>query len=143
MSRLSQAHLQAYYRVYSNLIAALVDARRRYRLDIPGGRRGMRGHSQFVKALMSLSHTQDYSIFEYQLKRRLVRMGHRVWGHKDLAGKGIAYHLPNVYAEQVEEYRQEWASLMRRLADVDIKNQHQHLTTVDAILQEYRLQCVE
>lgn len=51
---------------------------------------GVHGHSRFLKGLLSMSHSGDFSYWEPHLKRRLIRLTHFVDGkgeHEGAAGR--------------------------------------------------------
>ena len=47
---------------------------------------GVHGHARFLKELLAMSHTGDYSYWEPHLKRRLIRLTHFVNGRGDHEG---------------------------------------------------------
>jgi len=123
-SRINQAVLQSYYRAWSDLVYAFRESRKQHpsSRDVPGGWRRFRGHSEFLKALMSLNDvTTDYSVFESNLKRRLVIINHRLSGYKGSTGIYSSVHPQ--YADLVEKHKAAWAKLMLRLADVQVTNE--------------------
>lgn len=122
-SRINQAVLQSYYRAWSDLVYAFRESRKRPNSQgVTGGFRRFRGHSEFLKALMSLNDvTTDYSVFERNLKRRLVIINHRLSGYKGSAGIYSSMHPQ--YADFVERHKVAWAKLMLRLADVQVTNE--------------------
>lgn len=136
--RLSQAKLVRFLRALQALIAAVHDARVRFSglADIRPGR--LCGTSKFVKDLVALRHTVDYSAFEVQLKRRLVRASHFLSG-RTVGGQhdqrfALAPRLPAVYAEVLSRYEEEARALLKALADVDLESNHQRQRTVHGLV---------
>lgn len=122
-SRINQAVLQSYYRAWSDLVYAFRETRKHPNsVGITGGFRRFRGHSKFLKALISLNDvTTDYSVFELNLKRRLVVINHRLAGYK--GSEGIYSSVHPQYADFVEKHKVAWEKLMLRLADVQLTNE--------------------
>lgn len=131
--KLSQGLLIAYYRSFSQISAGLREAKKRFSsLDLPGGFKGFSGHSKFFKDLASLPHDSDYSLFEKAVKRRLVRIQHRIHGHKENYGRGLLYHAPVGYKQVFDKHEILCRQILQRLANVDIKSEenHEHLMPV-------------
>lgn len=123
-SRINQAVLQSYYRAWSDLVYAFRETRKRAsnRRDISGGFRRFRGHSEFLKRILALNDVKtDYSVFEQNLKRRLVIINHRLSGYK--GSEGIYSEVHPEHADLVEKHKQAWSKLMLRLADVQLTNE--------------------
>lgn len=120
MSRLNQAIIQSYY-AKLNVVLVLIE---NHKQKIPGGRRRLCGHALFVKQLKDKPDTSNYSKYEVALKRHLVRIGHRMHGHKESVGEGILSHLRGQYPVEVMDFEHSWNMLMKRLSDVDIKLVH-------------------
>ncbi len=119
--RLNQAKILQVLRALQPLIGAVHDARVRF-LDCRQLRpRKLASLSKFLKDLAALSHTADYTPFESQLKRRLIRAQHRLHGFQKAPG-GPVYALkaqmPVVYHDIVERYDDAARALLRTLADV-------------------------
>ena len=131
--RLSQAKLQRLQPSLRDLITAIRDARGVFR-DKTGLRpHRLSGLSRYVKQLMALPTGFDLSPFEVQLKRRLVRVQHRVYGLPGLgttANFSLLDKLGPMYGDQVRAYGAAAGELLRTLADVDISHNHQPLLSV-------------
>lgn len=136
-SRLTQSNIQAYYARLQPVITALADARRRYPTCPSSALRQFRGLATFVKQLRQLPHDSDYSKFEVQLKRRLVRILHRLNGHKatpEAQSTGLLDAFPaHVYAGVFERHQEAARAMLRRLSQVDIQTDHQHLQKLQDI----------
>ena len=131
--RLSQAKLQRYHLALNALVASLYDARQRFASCSKLSFRQFSGISRFVKELKALPHTSDYAPFEVQLKRRIVRLQHRLYGLPPAEGRdsyGIFDDVPAVYHPVFEQYAEAAHSLLRTLADVDIYRNHEPLKSV-------------
>lgn len=135
--RLTQAKLIRYQRALSALIAAVHDARKRFssQSKLRPGR--LCGTSRFVKELAMLNHSTDYSVYEVQLKRRLVRASHLLHG-RNINGENnfwyaLSPQMPAVYAPVVEAYDAQARELLRALADVNIADNHEPQKSVREI----------
>jgi hypothetical protein len=97
--------------------------------------RRLAGFSVFLKDLLALPHDSDYSFFEVQLKRRLVKTQHRLFGrnHGNGANYALESQMPQPYDEAFQAYQVAAQALLRSLADVDITKHHQALKPVSAI----------
>ncbi len=119
--RLTQAKLIRAHRVVAALIAAVHDARVRYR-DCAGLRPGiLSALSRHLKRLAGMPHTADYAPYEADVKRLVIRSMHRVHGYQKTPESPVfafAQQLPTVYAKQVEGFTLEARQLLRTLADV-------------------------
>ncbi len=135
--RLSQAKLQRLQVALSAVIHAIHDARVRYRDCRELRPRRLAGFSAFLRDLLALPHSADYRLFEVQLKRRLVRTQHRLFG-RDGGAPGdcsLDVQLPSVYLDVLENYRLASRELLKALADVDITANHQPQLSVKALLE--------
>lgn len=121
-SRINQAVLQSYYRAWSDLVYAFRETRKHPNSKgVTGGLRRFRSHSKFLKDILALNDvTTDYSVFERNLKRRLVIINHRLSGHN--GSSGIYSEVHPQYANVVEKHGVAWKKLMLRLADVQLTN---------------------
>lgn len=134
--KLNQRLLQSYYQSFSDLSASLRDCKKNCsRLELPGGFRGFQGHSKFFKDLKALPDDFDFSVFEIQVKRRLVKIKHRIEGHRENYGKGLKNAVPPPWSHVFEAHDERLELLLKRLSHVDIKNNHQELKTVKEILK--------
>ncbi len=119
--RLTQAKLIRAHRAVAALIAAVHDARVRYR-DCAGLRPGiLAALSRHLKRLAGMPHTASYAPYEADLKRLVIRAMHRVQGYQktpDSPVFALAQQLPAVYAGQVAGFALEARQLLRTLADV-------------------------
>lgn len=129
--RLSQPSLQRYHRALRNVIADIHDARVRYSRTCGNLKpRILAGTSSLLKELLAMPHDTDLSNYEVQLKRRLVRIAHRIDGlHRGEhdARFSLRKTLPTTYQHTLIRYDEAASELLRRLADVDIKTHHEHL----------------
>lgn len=135
--KLNQAQLQAYYARLQPVITALLDARHRY-TDCPtSAMRQFRGLATFVKQLSRLPQGTDYTKYEAQLKRRLVRILHRLYGFQptpDSPRMGLLDAFPSqLYGDVFERHQQAARAMLRRLSQVDIQANHQPLMRVQNI----------
>lgn len=135
--RISPAKLQRLLSSLQALICAVHDARQRYSSCRQLSARRLSGLSRFTKELLGLPHSSNYASFEIQLKRRLVKVQHRLHGRQG-AGVGDCYalrdQLPNVYQDAVLCYDDAARELLRSLVDVDIHANHQPLKSVRELL---------
>ena len=119
--RLSQAKLQRALGALKPLIAAVHDARTRYQDCVHLRTRHLSGLSRLLKALIALPASTDYSPYEAELKRRLIKVQHRVHGMNYLP-HAISYalveDLPVVYRDAVWAYADQAQVLLQSLADV-------------------------
>lgn len=60
---------------------------------------GVHGHARFLKGLLAMSHSGDYSYWEPHLKRRLIRLTHLVNGMGD--HEGVVERLMSKMVENV------------------------------------------
>lgn len=121
--RITAAKLQRLLRVLQPLIAAVHDARTRFADARHLRPRHLSGLSRFVKDVLSLPHTADLDLFEPVLKRRLVRVQHRLLGHATGEGAlpySLARDLPTVYLPKVRAYEEVAGDLLCALADVPL-----------------------
>lgn len=137
-NRLSPSLLQKYSVALSAVICAVHDFNVRYGARMKLSTRGFKGTARFVKDLLALPHTSDLSVFEVQLKRRIVRMNHKILGVDSPRGPqfmSVCSCMPRS-AHQVElnAYENAAKELLKHLGDVDIKSNHQHLQSVQQIL---------
>ncbi len=134
--RLSQAKLQRLREALRDVIDCVHYAR----VNEPALRhlrpRRLGGFAAFLREMLSLPHDTDYRPFEVQLKRRLVRTQHRVFGRRDDVFDGsLVAQLPDACRGSLERYGLVAGELLKALSDVDIVANHQPLTTVRALLE--------
>ncbi len=133
--RLSQAKLQRLHNTLRAVISAVHDARMNF-TDCRGLRpRRLAGVSSFLRELLALPHTTDYSVFEVQLKRRLVRTQHRVFGFKQGNNEFALFNrLPLDYEDDLYAYGEVARDVLKALSDVDITKNHQPLKRVAELM---------
>lgn len=119
--RLSQAKLQRALAALQPAIAAVHDARTRYHDCAHLRTRHLSGLSRLLKALIALPSTTDYTPYEGELKRRLIKVQHRIHGLNYLP-QAISYalisDLPTVYRDALWLYDDQARLLLQALADV-------------------------
>lgn len=136
--RLSQAKLQRLHVALSGVIASVHAARVRYQGCSGMRPRRLAGFSAFLRELLALPHDSDYSLFEVQLKRRLVRTQHQLFGrYADAGPRSLSERLPVVYHDALDRYADIARELLKTLAEVDITTNHQHLKTVRELLKQH------
>lgn len=121
--RITPAKLQRLQRALQSLINSVHDARTRFVASRHLRTQPLAGLSRFVKELLALPHSSDYAVFEPVLKRRLVRVQHRLQGHPRVAGGpsfALAQELPSCYGHTVLAYEEAAGVLLRALADVPL-----------------------
>ena len=133
--RLSQAKLQR----LREALREVIDCVHYARVNEPGLKRlrpkRLAGFAAFLRELTALPHDTDYRVFEVQLKRRLVRTQHRVFGRNDDAlNCSLVDQLPDSCRGALENYGFVARDLLRALSDVDIVANHQPLKTVRELL---------
>lgn len=136
-NRITVDRLQRFSIALSGVIQAAFDHRARFGHRAPVSMRGFGGTSRFVKDLLALPHGCDYTPFEVQLKRRIVRMNHKVLGRTEPQAehcKCLHSVFPRgAYEDQLSRYEKCSTDLLKALADVDIKSNHQALQTVQQL----------
>lgn len=120
-NRLTHGKLLKTLQALQPVIASVYDARVRF-LDCRDLSPGcLMGLSRFLKALLTLPHTTDYSRYEPMLKRRLIKARHRVFGapSADFSKGGVlATSLPVSYARTLERFDAEVENLLKTLSQV-------------------------
>lgn len=137
--RMSVVRLQRCQRALSKLIAAGHDARQGVAGSQKVSLRGLGGLSRYIKELLAVHAKHDITACEVQLKRRLVRVQHRLHGYVRPAEGGtqqggtvaysLASQLPAVHQKTVERYDERARELLDALAHVDLAGNHQHLVS--------------
>lgn len=121
--KLSQARIQRLQQSTSALVAAIHDARMRFPNCAALRPRQVSALARFLKQLRTLPHHSDFSLFERGLKRRLVRVGHRLQGVGATASApqySLQQALPSCYQATVRAYQAEASEALRVLADVPL-----------------------
>lgn len=121
--RLTQSKLYRAQRTLKALIAAVHEARVVYPDCRALRPRRLAGLSRFLKTLASMPHTADYTPYEAELKRKLIKAQHRLFGVRvvsELPVYSLANDLPECYQDEVDAAGYELRYLLRVLADVDL-----------------------